>query len=162
MSVDRRFIKRVPLAAVTAAVCSLALLGCADGDAAKSKEKTSGSGNSAQTTKSELQVISAAQLHALVKESREPILVEFGVDVHCVRCDKMRPEIGRLASEFEGRAKVVRVDFIENSRLVAQYGGEICPTYVLFRDGKPHVTRSYPTSVELLTADLNAAAASNR
>ena len=36
-----------------------------------------------------------------------------------------------------GRVQAVRTDFNTNAGLAANLGGTICPTYVLFCDGKP-------------------------
>ena len=70
----------------------------------------------------------------------------------------MRPQVAHLADEFDGQTKVVRVDFNAHRQLAAQYGADICPTYVLFNDGKPVVTRCYPTSADLLAADIDSIA----
>jgi len=46
------------------------------------------------------------------------------------------------------------VDFNANASLVAQLGGTICPTYVLFQNGEPVLTRSYPISMDLLEGEV--------
>ena len=101
-----------------------------------------------------LPVVSGSGLQTRVQHSERPLLVQFGVNYGCYRCDQMRPEISRLAREFEGRADVVRVDFNANRQLAAQFGTTICPSYVLFDRGHVVAKRSFPTSADLLATDL--------
>lgn len=108
-----------------------------------------------------LPVVSGAEMHALVQLAERPVLVEFGVNFGCIRCDQMRPEMARLFREVEGRADVVRVDFNANQQLAVQLGATICPSYVLFDQGRVVVARSFPTSADLLAADLESVLAHN-
>lgn len=135
-------------------ICLFALLGC---DARNTAPRPA---QQEHLISREIPVVSGAGLQNLVQQD-ELVLVEFGVNFGCVRCDDMRPQVARLADEFEGQAKVVRVDFNANRGLAAQLGANICPSYVLFQRGKVVVTRSYPTSADLLTADLDAARTRN-
>jgi thioredoxin 1 len=80
--------------------------------------------------------VSAANFEEEVLQSSQPVLVEFGVDYSCYRCDTMRPRVADVAERFAGQAKVVRVDFRAESALASQYGVHVCPTYLVFRDGK--------------------------
>lgn len=97
-----------------------------------------------------LPVVRGSELNEFVKSSDLPVLVEFGVDYQCERCARMKSDIVQLGERLEGKAKVVRVDFTANAQLVADLGGTICPTYVLFRDGQPTQTKSFPISADLL------------
>ena len=101
-----------------------------------------------------LPVVRGSQLSSFVKESELPVLVEFGVDYQCERCAQMRKGIVEFGEKLEGRAKVVRVDFNANAAMVAELGGTICPTYVLFQDGSPVFTESFPISVDMLESRL--------
>ncbi|REJ65685.1 MAG: hypothetical protein DWQ31_17250 [Planctomycetota bacterium] len=155
MNVCSHFSSRLPLTCVAIAICHLTLLGC---DASNSAPH---SVQQEQMRGHEVPVVSGAELQMLVQQSDELVLVEFGVNFGCSRCDDMRPQIARLAGEFEGQAKVLRVDYNANRGLAAQLGANICPSYVLFRRGEVVVTRSYPTSADLLAADLDAATTRN-
>ena len=104
-----------------------------------------------------LRAVSGTDLEAMVRDAERPLLVEFGVNFGCVRCDKMRPQMTRLARQFEGRVDVVRVDFEAHRDLALQCGATICPSYVLFDQAQVTVTRNFPTSADLLAADLEAA-----
>lgn len=101
-----------------------------------------------------LTVVSSDRLQSLVQRGERPVLVEFGVNFGCSRCDQMRAEMTRMAREFEGRADVVRMDFTAHQPLAAQFGATICPSYVLFDRGSAVASRSFPVSADLLAADL--------
>lgn len=120
----------------------LALVGCVPGDTDNVAEAPS------------LPVVSGSGLSSFVDQSEVPVLVEFGVDYQCERCSTMRRDIVALGEKFEGRAKVVRVDFTSNARMVAELGGTICPTYVYFDGGKPVRTQNFPVSVDMLESGL--------
>ena len=99
--------------------------------------------------------LSGFELKSLVQRSEKPVMVEFGVSYGCFRCDKMRSETSQLARRFEGRAKIVRVDFNANRQLAMQFGATICPSYVLFNKARVVSAHRFPTSADLLAAELD-------
>lgn len=126
----------------TGCLCLLSIIGC-------SAEST----QTAATT-ANLPVVRGSELEEFVKTSDLPVLVEFGVDYQCERCARMKSDIVELGERLEGRVNVVRVDFTTNAQMVAELGGTICPTYVLFKDGQPVQTQSFPTSADMLESKL--------
>ena len=98
--------------------------------------------------------IPGTELKEYVATSQKPVLVEFGVDFNCGRCESMKPDMAQIAEKYRETAHVVRVDFTNNVALVSEYGGSVCPTYVLFDDGQPVLVQSFPTSVDLLESAL--------
>jgi len=101
-----------------------------------------------------LQVIGGSQLPGFVRDSELPVLVEFGVDYNCPRCEQTKSDVAELGDRLDDRVKVVRVDFNSNVAMVSQLGGGVCPTYVLFDDGEPILTRSFPLSIDLLESEI--------
>ena len=101
-----------------------------------------------------LPVVSGEELDSLIRHSKLPVLVEFGVDFGCVRCDQMKTEMAHLAQQYEGQATVVRVDFNANRQTAVRYSATICPSYVVFDRSHAVRTRSFPTSADLLSTDL--------
>ncbi len=65
----------------------------------------------------------------------EPVLVDFWAE-WCAPCRMIAPTVEAVAKEYEGRARVVKLN-VDNSPQVAQrYGIKGIPTLILFRDGK--------------------------
>jgi len=91
-----------------------------------------------------LPVVSGSQLNKYVQASEKPVLVEFGVDFNCSRCAQTKSDVVNLREALQGDVDVIRVDFNANAQTVAQLGGTVCPTYVLFDQGEPIMTRSFP------------------
>lgn len=101
--------------------------------------------------------ISGNDLAAVVSESSVPVVVEFSIPVGCFRCNDTRPQFERLAGTFDDRARFVRVDFNQSSALAASLGATVCPSYVVFdRHGVPAACLRYPTSGDLIAAEIEA------
>jgi thioredoxin 1 len=48
----------------------------------------------------------------------------------------MAPVIEELAADFEGRARVAKVDVDDNPKVAARYGIRSIPTLLFFKDGQ--------------------------
>ena len=71
-----------------------------------------------------------------VLEADTPVLVDFYAD-WCGPCKVMAPIVEELAEEFEGRAKIVKLDVDASPRTSVAYGIRSIPTVVIFVGGKP-------------------------
>jgi len=71
-----------------------------------------------------------------VVDADVPVLVDFWAS-WCAPCKMIAPIVEELASEFEGRVKVVKVDVDANPVSPGQYGVMSIPTLLVFRAGKP-------------------------
>ncbi len=70
-----------------------------------------------------------------VLESTEPVLVDVWAD-WCGPCHTIAPLIEQVAIDFEGRAKVGKLDIDENASIGTQYGIRGIPTLLFFKDGQ--------------------------
>jgi len=117
----------------------LALTGCTQ-TARPSVPATGGGGGALE--------ISEAQFQSQVLESEVPVLVDLW-GPGCSACENVAPTIDKLAEQYAGRAKVVRVNVAESRTLGARYGIRFIPTLIVFKNGQEvHRTIGAPPGVE--------------
>ena len=71
-----------------------------------------------------------------VLNSDQPVLVDFWA-TWCGPCRTIAPTIEELASEYQGRAKVVKLDVDHNPQTPMKYGIRSIPSLIFFKDGRP-------------------------
>lgn len=75
-----------------------------------------------------------ATFDAQVLGSDRPVLVDFSA-TWCGPCKKLDPVVHEIASAYEGRLKVVKVDVDRAPGAAARFAVLSVPTLILFRDG---------------------------
>ncbi len=92
-----------------------------------------------------------------VLKSDLPVLIDFWAE-WCGPCRAMSPFVDKLAEEFDGKIKVVKLNTQDNNEIPARYGIISIPTFLLIKDGevKQQIVGSQPYDKfkELVTANI--------
>lgn len=70
-----------------------------------------------------------------VLQSDTPVFVDFWAE-WCGPCRAMSPYVDKLAQEFDGRLKVVKLNTQDNTEVPARYGITAIPTFLLIKQGE--------------------------
>ena len=84
---------------------------------------------------SKVQHISASNFTSEVQQSSIPVLVDFYAD-WCGPCRMLAPTLDRLADEFDGRIKIVKVNVDRDGELASRFQVESIPMLVVITDGQ--------------------------
>jgi|SRR5579875_838948 thioredoxin 1 len=82
-----------------------------------------------------VEAVTEQTFEAQVLKSAIPVLVDFWA-AWCGPCRMIAPIVEELASEYEGRLKVFKLDVDENGDIAARYSIMSIPTLGLFRGGE--------------------------
>ncbi len=79
--------------------------------------------------------VSETSFESEVLKSDRPVLVDFWAS-WCGPCRAIAPVIDQLASKYQGRLSVAKVNVDENSSVAAQFGVRSIPSLLLFKGGQ--------------------------
>lgn len=97
--------------------------------------------------------LTSSEFEEKVLNSTVPVLVDFWA-TWCGPCKAIAPTIDEVAKEFDGKAKVFKVDVDANQKLAMDYGIMTIPALLFFKDGK-EVARMGPARKQDIVNKLN-------
>jgi thioredoxin 1 len=90
-----------------------------------------------------------------VLESSQPVLVDFWAP-WCVPCNMLTPTIDALATEYQGRLRIGKVNIDDNPKTASSYRISAIPALMLFKGGQIVAQFVGVPQKDKLVASLNA------
>ncbi len=80
--------------------------------------------------------VSEAEFQELIQKEQGLILIDFYAD-WCGPCKMMAPLVDQIATEYEGKLTVGKVNTDEAQKVAFKYNIMSIPTFMLFKNGQP-------------------------
>jgi thioredoxin 1 len=70
-----------------------------------------------------------------VLQAQSPVVVDFGAE-WCGPCKRLEPIVAELAKEYEGKAKIMKLDIDASPETASKYAVLSVPTVLFFKGGQ--------------------------
>ena len=95
-----------------------------------------------------------ATFDADVLKSATPVLVDYWAE-WCGPCKMIAPILDDVATGYEGKLKIAKMNVDENREIPAKFGIRGIPTLMIFKDGELAATKVGALSKSQLTAFID-------
>jgi thioredoxin 1 len=95
-----------------------------------------------------------ATFEADVIKSAQPVLVDYWAE-WCGPCKMIAPILDEVASSYDGKLQIAKMNVDENRDIPAKFGIRGIPTLMIFKDGQLAATKVGAMSKAQLTAFID-------
>jgi len=84
---------------------------------------------------SQVRELTDGDFQSTLEGSPQPVLVDFSAE-WCTPCKALAPTIDSVATEYDGRLAVFKVDIEQAPEAASRYGVTSVPTCIFFKEGR--------------------------